>query len=200
MSQNRNGNDKRMFRSDDDWQNNACLNFFSDGWILYAEGYKRGADLLAEHVVEKARDQDFLIYPIVFLYRQNIELQMKMLIMRGNQLLDIQGGYPKSHSLTKLWPEVKAIVEKVWPESNRSEIAVIDALITEMNEYDPQSMSFRYPVDKQGEPSLPQELTHINIRRLSEEMEKVCGFFEGCYIGITEFLDIKHEMESYYGP
>ena len=54
---------------DPDWYLNACLHI-GEGWDAYAEGYKNAGDVLVQHVIDYSRDQDFLVYPIAFLYRQ----------------------------------------------------------------------------------------------------------------------------------
>lgn len=86
-----------LFQSDNDWKNNACLNFTSDPTHGYIEGYKRAADLLVAHVMEKGKDQDYLVYPITFLYRQHLELRIKEIIADGRNLLDEGSGHPTHH-------------------------------------------------------------------------------------------------------
>lgn len=58
-----------LFKSDSDWHNNACLNFQYDMSHGYINGYKLAADSLVVKVNETGRDQDYLVYPIVFLYK-----------------------------------------------------------------------------------------------------------------------------------
>ena len=79
-----------LFRSDlPDWENNACLNVMKGGdAIAYTEDYRRGAERLVEHVMEKGRDQDFLVYPIIFLYRHHIELALKRIIGHSPYILE----------------------------------------------------------------------------------------------------------------
>jgi hypothetical protein len=55
---------------------------------LFAEGYKTAADILVKQVVEHSSHQDTLVYPIVFLYQQHIELRFKEIIREGLSLLD----------------------------------------------------------------------------------------------------------------
>src|ERR1043165_9459178 len=100
---------KPLFRPDDDWQNNACINqkVASHGLDLFAEGYKTAADILVKQVVECASHQDTLVYPIVFLYRQHIELRFKEIIREGLSLLDEGQDFPRTHRLDELWPKVK---------------------------------------------------------------------------------------------
>jgi hypothetical protein len=77
--------DDVLFRPDrKDWQTNADLN--TDGVpadYVYAEGYHRAGQILADYVIEKKWDQDLLVCPIVFLYRHYVELQLKRLIPLG---------------------------------------------------------------------------------------------------------------------
>ncbi|GJH64862.1 hypothetical protein [Escherichia coli] len=60
-----------LLASDSDWHNNACLNYMPDHGTAYTEGYRRAADILINHIDESGRDQDFLVYPVLFLYRHH---------------------------------------------------------------------------------------------------------------------------------
>lgn len=72
----------KLFRGDlRDWKNNACLRNGDE--YAYREGYRRGAQILVRAVEETQSDQDFLVYPIVFLYRHHIELALKRVIKRA---------------------------------------------------------------------------------------------------------------------
>src|SRR5580700_1750778 len=71
-----------------DWMNNACLNVMGNGdAFAYKAGYLRGAEVLIEYVGESGRDQDFLVYQIIFLYRHHIELMLKRIIRRAPYLI-----------------------------------------------------------------------------------------------------------------
>src|SRR5260370_16784696 len=92
---------------DQSWETNACLRGATD--YAYAEGYRLAARLIADHVIEKRWDTDFLVYPIVFLYRHNVELQLKRLIPQGAFLADHTSSEThrnflhSSHSLHKFY-------------------------------------------------------------------------------------------------
>ncbi len=43
-------------------------------WHGYVEGYKLAADLFVQHIGDTYSKQNYLIYPIVFVYRQAIEV------------------------------------------------------------------------------------------------------------------------------
>src|SRR4051812_12702617 len=42
--------------------------------VLMMEGYKKGADIMIAHTLEHEVDRDFLVCPIIFNYRQFLEL------------------------------------------------------------------------------------------------------------------------------
>jgi hypothetical protein len=67
-----------LFGSGTDWQTNACVNGIGDS-VAYQDGYRRAALQLAEYVCDAGRGQDFLVYPIVYLYRHHIELALNLL-------------------------------------------------------------------------------------------------------------------------
>lgn len=111
---------KELFNKvDGDLWNNACLNYMPDSetLTLYADAYKYAGDLLVQCNKENHKIKDLLIYPIVFLYRQYIELRLKEIIRDGNQLLDIPEEFPKHHRIDELWKQCRRILEEVWDPS-----------------------------------------------------------------------------------
>lgn len=186
-----------LFKHDSDWHNNACLNFTNDPTIGYVEGYKLAADELVIRINETGRNQDYFIFPIVFLYRHHLELLLKVIIDTGRQLLDEGDGYPKHHKIGELWPLVKGIIRKVWTNGDPEEFDLVEHVIQEMALVDPDSMAFRYPKDKSGNKHVPN-LTHVNTRHLGEMIDKVSGFLGGVELGINQYLEFKYEAENYY--
>lgn len=76
-----------LLGADGDWWNNAMLNPSAGDWWVYSEGYARGAEILVWHAVKSHKDLNFLVYPIVFLYRHHLELALKGLVRSANDLL-----------------------------------------------------------------------------------------------------------------
>lgn len=188
----------KLFKSDSDWWHNACLNYWGVDLDTYAIGYKQAADILVRRVKEIRSKQDTLVYPIVFLYRQYIELRLKELILNGSRLL----GSPKrlrkpDHEIDKYWLHCRKIFEKVWPEAPKDDLDDIEECIKEFSRVDPKSISFRYPKDKEGKPSI-RGLSHINLRNLSEVIDRIASLLDGASTGISIYLDQKSEMESWY--
>lgn len=184
-----------LFTSAEDWQNNACLNYLHDSLEVYALGYKKGADVLVSNIMESARDQDSLVYPIVFLYRQYLELRLKEIIREGNCLLKNGKSFPPHHRIHDLWPAVKGIIRNVFEKKNIAEFEFVEHVISEFSNVDPESFSFRYPTDKDGNNST-KNITHINLRHLSENIEKVSTYLDSVSFNISVYRDYENELNS----
>ena len=148
-------NDRKIepiFCADDDWQANACLNWVHDPIEIFAIGYKEAGDKLVEYVIDKSRDQDILVYPILFLYRQYIELRLKEIIREGRKLLEEGSTFPKHHKILDLWNTAKTLAIKAFEnESEPLDLIHAEHVIVEFSKIDPDSFSFRYPESKEGE-------------------------------------------------
>lgn len=84
----------------------------------YTEGYRLAAELLTNHVESQNRNHDFLVYPICYLYRHHLELQIKQIIYVGRRLLDKSGGHPTHHKLSDLWPLAKGLLREAEPNQS----------------------------------------------------------------------------------
>jgi hypothetical protein len=151
--------------------------------------------MAADRLVEGLRDgeQDFLVYPIVFLYRHYIELELKELIRDGSRLLNKPRNRPAGHHLEKLWPQCRKILQEAFPEEPHADFDAMGELLIQFAQVDPTSTGFRYPEDTQGKPSLPG-VTHIDLANLSEVVRKMAGFFDGAGAKVSEYLSIQEDM------
>ena len=187
----------KLFDSGDDWWHNACLNYMHDQWLPYVIGYKKAADILVSHIKRTKRYQDTLIYPIIFLYRQYLEIAIKSLIYKGRILQNIEERDPTGHNIYELWRVCEKLLSDISPGDSVEELKQIGRLISEFCLVDPKSTAFRYPKDKNGKPSLPN-MTHIDVKNIYDIIEKMSVILEGADMQITEYLSIKAEMESEY--
>jgi hypothetical protein len=196
---------EKLFRGDlRDWMNNACLRQGDD--YACREGYRRGAQILVQAVGETERDQDFLVYPIVFLYRHYIELVLKEIIRRAPYLVEREltadeKKHLEGHRLDLLWNDFKPLssaITKVagWSDLPADDIHGIDDYISQISEIDPNSYSLRYAHSKKGSPSLPKSLTHINLRHFGEMMDRLASYLWGIDVGMSAMEDMKHDYES----
>lgn len=184
----------------DDWQNNACLNFIGGDsqWFAYAQGYKTAADVCVEYVMNTHRDHDVLVYPIVFNYRQYVELSLKSIIVDARRLLDEPGSAPLTHNLLTLWNTARPLLLGAEPKGEQTVIANVDACLKRFDQLDPTSQSFRYPVDGDGQTTLPGDLYHVNLRQLREVVDRLGGFLDSADMMLSAYLDFKAEIEAEY--
>ena len=194
----------QLFVEGTDWYHNACLNFTSERFPLYIKGYKEAADKLVMSVMEDRSHLDFIILPIIFLYRQFLELNVKYLVREGNRLLDVapmsKTGFSGGHDLPFLWKECKAVLVQIgshYPELQISKdvLNAVGQLLTEFSQMDQGSDSFRYPVDRDNNLSTPGDQKLINVRHLAEVMQKLATFFEAASAALLDYLDLKQDME-----
>lgn len=192
-----------------DGMNNACLNVtWGDDEHGYTEGYRRGARLLVEHVIEHQRNQDYLVYPIIFLYRHHIELALKNLIghipyLLDQELTEAEEKYLGKHRLDLLWqnlkPKLGAMADAAgWTRLPTDELEAIDSYIRQLTALDPDSFSFRYTRSKKGAPSLPAELKCINLRHFAEMMERLADYLDALDTAVSVLEEGKLEMEAAY--
>lgn len=178
-----------------DWHNNACLNW-TEGNLVHLEGYKLAADQLVRTIEAGGHDQDFLVYPIVFLYRHHLELLLKDLRSAGWRLYDWDLTAKADHKLPGLWKDCRKVIEETWPDAAGSDADVVEKLVAEFDAMDPNSTAFRYSTSMKGDKSLPDDLTHLNLRHLRETMDKLSLFLQASLTGVTVNLDLKQDMES----
>ena len=202
----------KLFRSDDEWEMNACVNYGKGRW-LYSNGYLTGAQSLALQAVESRRDQDGLIYPIVYLYRHHCELTLKGIIFLASQLLDkplekAQQEALDRHGLLPLWRHLRPMLNPVCDEVGNAhfpqeDLDGIESYIEQIHTYDPDGQRFRYAIargkGRKREQSLPQSLHIINIRVFADAMERLSDYLGSIESWFGQLLDTKWEMEGEYG-
>lgn len=196
-----------LFTGSDDWKNNACLNWSLDTMPLYIDGYRKAADNLVHGVIESSQDQDVLVFPIAFLYRQYIELQLKYIIRESRIVLSTGNGFPEHHKINDLWNVanelMQDIIKNVDSTANtyitNKDIEQIGQIITNFVELDPDSFSFRYPKDKKGNKNL-EGVTHINLRNLHEQIELLRVKLEKFDLVLALISDYQSDLRADYGP
>jgi hypothetical protein len=199
-----------LFRDDlPDWIHNATLNIPFGGDIGYLEGYRRGAECLIQSVIETQSGQDFLVYPIVFLYRHHIELILKRMILRAPYLLSEpltkkQKTNLGKHRLDLLWQDLKPMISDIaekagWGTLDQEDINGVDDYIRQLAALDRDSFSFRYALSKNGDPSLPADLKRINLRHFGEMMTRLASFLDGIDSGTDHLADLQAEMDADMG-
>lgn len=161
------------------WQNNAYIDPFGHGRLgMMVMGYKMAADLMIDHVATTRYDGDALIYPVIFNYRQFVELSLKHLIASYGAAVGIAPVW-NTHDLAKLWERFLAVLNGYGQSEDAGTDAVVGDIILEFARVDPGSFAFRYPVDQKGHP-IELSPKEVDLNNLAEVMRGLDGYFNGC--------------------
>ncbi|CAH6385734.1 hypothetical protein [Pantoea agglomerans] len=191
--------DAGLLAGDSDWHNNACLNYMPDHGTAYTEGYRRAADILIRHIDETARDQDFLVYPVVFLYRHHIELQIKQVTGVARQLLRDyapRGSEKVTHNLNSLWEVARKLLLEADDTLGPSDFSRVSAVVRALNEADLRATGFRYARTIEGGRSL-EGIHYINTRLFGEQMAAASDDLDAIDNGLRYLLDLDNEMRGH---
>ena len=166
------------FDVDDEGGNHAMIadDDFSR-FVLMSEGYRRSADTLVERASESAAEMDFLIYPILFLYRHALELNLKYIINNYGPHVDVNPIW-NSHDFTVLWPRFLEVLDGFGTDDPDRADEIVGGVIAQFGNVDPNSFSHRYPCDTRGNP-IPLVRDRMNLETLKDVMDGVFGYFTG---------------------
>jgi hypothetical protein len=155
---------------------------WSKGWGYAGIGYREAARLLTKEKGTFGASVDQTGLAIFFLQRHRVELSLK-------ELLDARGEAKRAiklqHSLVRLWNACRELVG-----ADTAEWQQLDSgseLIAVLDDADPGSYSFRYPVNRDGnEIERPQ---FIDLDALGMHVDNFVSSIDG-------YLDYMEEMEQ----
>jgi len=161
--------------------------------LFYARAYWRAAKTLAEHMpLDCGPQSDFDASPVIFLYRHAAELYMKGLILGpGKKLLPDPPNEKevcKDHSIRRLLPTLREVLIALdWTVDSDfggfKSINDIEAALKDLDELDPVSFAFRYPITKDMRSSVPNQF-QFSAAAFCKEMDAVCEAFECVRTGL----------------
>lgn len=164
----------------------------------YAYAYQNGALSLLDASFDEPENKDLLVYPVIFLIRHYLELRLKELMQGLIFITNQQKPFPDNHklfndhSLVNLWDKFKLAYSKIGQEIDGKILKSVNSLIIEVNIVDPKSISFRYPIDKNGKGT--KRLEKINITNLRESFIRICFFFDELAMQIADYVENTEEM------
>lgn len=156
-------------------------NIAGDGFtrlVLMMDGYKQAADLMIAASVDDRPMRDVLVFPIIFNYRQFLELALKYQIATYGPTVGIEPVW-NTHFLDRLWGRFLEMLERYGTEDPDEADPAVGEIVLEFAKIDPDSYSYRYPVDRRGNP-IPVAYTDLHLPTLADVMEGVAGYFTGC--------------------
>lgn len=154
--------------------------------LRYIQAYRESAHILFDRVDETGREQDFVVYPLGFLWRQYVELSLKHLTVEAARLVGRDRRWPHGHDLAYLWYELQPLLAEAVPDESERDVANVARVIIQLAELDERSNAFRYQADAQGRETL-KEVGTLNLRRFNDAMRNVAAYLDsaGDVIGET---------------
>jgi hypothetical protein len=165
----------------------------STDFYAHVEGYKRAGDSLIEELRKEPRvlGINYLVFPVVFLYRHFVELSIKDVIAHGNYLSTMRSEFPTNHDLLPLWTEARKVLAP-FGGCRTEDLDAVESIIAELDRIDPKSFSFRYPAKKDWTPSLPQ--TEFNLEQFALGIAKLAEFFDAARGILSHYKDQHDSM------
>src|SRR5690606_40239612 len=99
---------------------------------------------------------------------------LKYLIATYGGAVGVEANW-KSHDLATLWQAFMAMLEGYGHDDPNAVEDVVAEIVAEFSKVDPQSFSYRYPVDTKGRP-LPIAHQELDLDTLADVMEAVEGY------------------------
>lgn len=192
-----------LLAGDDDWWFVACMDWPRDQWLGYIEGYRKAAGLILAQVAATGHNQDYLVYPFLMCWRQHVELQLKNLIIQCLRCKGEEVNFRHTHKLELLWRQARKLLTEVYPDDDVAAVDDVERVLMQLQSFDPTSEHFRYPVARDGSPTLTA-LPRVHMRLFHETMEGVANYLDGTDTGLREKIDAENEaraaMYDMFGP
>ena len=197
-----------------DWHLNARVGqqaSYVDEMFIYSEGYHLAAGCLVKDIIadNSVLTVDFLIYPIVFLYRHYLELQLKDILSMAHGLLSHCDDSIEGHNLGTLWKTAQPLIDQCyetagWGAADKSQYKIVSSLIQEFSDLDPNGEAARYPRRKDGATLHFEHLPNINIRHFADVAARLGDSLQ-LYLDAIKYanelrLEGEAEMMWRYGP
>ncbi|KJH70772.1 hypothetical protein [Aliterella atlantica] len=190
------------------WQNEAMA---GGKYLLdsnnHIHGYYKAADILVNSALDSHinRDRDMLFFPIVFNYRHYIELSLKNLIEKSEDCYDALEQTGSNYGSLKsrfknnlnhhLKPLLNHLTERLLLIGEVGFEESICETILDIHKLDPESITFRYPIKKKGDLTLPEQESY-DLKNIQERMKIVKNSFEGATIELQVKTDLALEWLS----
>jgi len=159
--------------------------------------FRSAADRLVDHFGDPYSNDWFLhFFPIWFLYRHAIEMQIKRLIreclwITGTSLSGRMKKLLRSHELLKLWDRAVSLMNKVDADSlDAARLGQMRMRISEIYDVDPKSTAARYEPDR-----LPADW-QVDLLRLKNVAGWLLDEIGGHVDWADSYAEMKREMRE----
>jgi len=177
------------------WEGTGAFAFYK-----YACAYYDSAVSLYEKIQNSNGHYDIvdgLGIAMCFTYRHYTELMIKHLYVKFvcKDEADYKRFLSIGHNLVELWnntkPKLKELKDRV---GSSVSLGVVEHYIKQINAFDKESMSMRYPIDKKLSPMHPQ--TRLDLANLVERMNELYFAFEALAHDLDNQLNCEMDQEE----
>jgi len=171
----------------------------------HAKAFKDAADnILDSYGSASAPHNDMLLFPVLYLYRHYLELQLKDIVFLGikcgdytevqiAKMTENRKGHEKGilirHDLIKLWTAAKGLLAKHYPKGNQT--ALVEPIIQDFHKIDFDGQTIRYDRDttlkRRAYKSILPSI--IDIPTVRKTMDAVYEYLNNSYAGILDWWD-----------
>jgi hypothetical protein len=186
-----------LFSSDRSY-GNIVLNFqhaANSEFGIYARAFHRAGQALFEQMFAKPSYNSLEGCPIIFLYRHALELYLKAVVLHGDVIMRLNGEtlltnrrLLQRHTLLPFLPLLKRTFDAVdWTWELDIEglqtFEEVEELLRDFDAVDVGSYTFRYPVDTQGNPSVPHHFS-VHMPTFCKRMDALLESLEAAVMGL----------------
>ena len=176
--------------SSGDPRTNARVGIRSGARTCYAYGYYLAGENLTSNLKRDDFAIDLQVYPICYVFRHALELQLKGLITTARKYFDEETtSAPGHHKIMDLWNLAKGYVRRADPDRpDPEQFLSIDTFLKEFTSLDYDAQSFRFATDSKGNASFVSE-SQIDLQKLQAVTKDTFFFIGGCDDWLHECLD-----------
>jgi hypothetical protein len=168
---------------------------FDGEWLFTEENYAKAFKVAADFIIDGLAapsipwlgpvatggdypsNADHYLFPVAYLYRHCIELQLKSLIRAAVSAGVVsEPGLYGSHDLDKLWTKAREVLQARWTGAPREPLDAAERVILDFHELDKCAQAFRYPHAKDGKKLLSSAPPAVNLEHLKEVVDGVYHF------------------------
>ena len=142
-----------------------------------AGGFKAAGDALVDWLETNPRD-DSLVSPLIFCYRQYVELKLKDIAVLVNAIEGTVDNHKSIHNLQYLFDPLKSDIEQCLGEDDQETLAAVECIIMQFNNADCDSTTFRF-LDRR------MPFHQVDLGNLRVVMGKLANFLDS----LTDYLE-----------